>query len=76
MFNVTDNNYDWREDPKFLKVKVTQLVLKHVCQEVGTTCKTYLMNYLTDPDRDKFFCMTILNLIANDINCKEDTESN
>jgi hypothetical protein len=56
MFGINNNNYDWKENPSFLKTKSTQAeALKQIVKPVGTTGMNYLLNFLRDPGRDKFF---------------------
>jgi hypothetical protein len=77
MFGINNNNYDWKEDPRFFKAKSTQAeTLKQVSKTVESKGKSYIMTFLMDPARDKFFWADTLNAIVNGINTKEGTGGN
>jgi hypothetical protein len=77
MFGINNKNYDWKEDPSFLKVKSTQAeALKQVVETVEPTGKNYIVTFLMDPARDKFLWVDTLNAIVNCINNKEGSGCN
>jgi hypothetical protein len=74
MFGVNNQNYDWKEDPSFLKAKSTQAeALKQIVKPVGTTGMNYLINFLRDTNRDNFLWGDTLQAIVKGINTKEGT---